>query len=108
MKRESYRPLKPLGLLLLAALIAGVPSLASAHRDWDDDKGIIVAPERHKYYKPYKYYRHKKPRVIREYHYYQPYVIERYARPRVRKYYYYAPRYPSGNLNLSIDFPFNF
>jgi hypothetical protein len=107
MKREFHRLLKHGAVLLLATVVVGTPSLASAHRDWDrDDKVIVVVPK----HQPPRH-RHAKPRVIREHHhYYEPYVIEHYVRPPVREYYYYdyAPRYPNGNLNLNLDVPFKF
>jgi hypothetical protein len=99
--------LKYLSVSVLAAGIAGIPIAASAHRD---DEGAIVriVPRGYGHGKHRGAYRYHPRFMVREYyrqpHYvYQPYYVE----PRIYGY-GYLPRYPSGNLSLTLDFPFHF
>jgi hypothetical protein len=106
--RTGYgRVLKLAGLVLLAASVAGVPSVVSA-RDRGHGHGghVVVVPRGGGHYHAHRYYG---PRVYRyggPYYVYRPYVYEPYyVAPPV---YGYVPLYPGGNLSLTLDFPFRF
>jgi hypothetical protein len=108
MKIGFRRLLKLAGVGLLAAGLAGLPSVAAAR----GDRGHVVkvVPRGHGHYKSHQVYRYYRPRVVeRTYRYYEPYYGYRpyYVVPRVYDY-GYVPIYPGGNLSLTLDFPFRF
>jgi hypothetical protein len=104
------RLFKYVGVGLLAAGIAGLPTVASAHggdhghyKHYDRGHGHY---KHRKHHDVYRYYR--APRVERHYYYEPRYVYEPYyVVPRVYDY-DYVPRRPYGNIGLTLDFPFYF